>query len=227
MLDPLNIILLAVAAIVLWKLKSVLGERTGLEKRPQDPAPMRVERDNVVRLPGQNVPDVQPGLESEPVWKGYAEKNSAVAIGLEAIVVESRGFDVPSFMGGAKAAYEMILEAFAKGDKSALKPLLSKDVLESFAAAVDQRVKDGQSMAMQFVGVKSAKIESAKLDGKRAQIAVRFVGEMISSVTDRDGNVIEGDNKHVRDVHDLWTFERDISTRDPNWKLIDTSDDNP
>jgi predicted lipid-binding transport protein (Tim44 family) len=225
MFDPLNIILLAVAALVLWKLKSVLGERTGLERRPTEVATPRTERDNVVRLPGTETKPELPKPAADPVWKGYAEPDSALALGLEAVAGASRDFAVQPFIDGAKAAYEMVLEGFAKGDKVALKALLSKDVYDGFAAAIDERQRTGQVMTLQFVGIKSAKLEEARLEGRKAQVSIRFVGEMISALTAMDGAVIDGDPRQVRDVVDHWTFEREVSSRDPNWKLIDTSGD--
>jgi predicted lipid-binding transport protein (Tim44 family) len=227
MMDPLNIILLAIAAVVLWKLKSVLGERNGLEKRPVDPlaSQRETERDNVIRLPGSEVKAEPDQKQSQAVWQGYADEGSPVAAGLEAITVVSPNFTPQSFLDGSKIAYELVLEAFAKGDKTALKSLLAKDVFDSFSAAIDQRIKAGHTMATRFVGVKSAKITAAGCDGKKAQISVRFIGEMISSLLDSAGGTIEGDPKQVRDVHDQWTFERDVSARDPNWKVVDTSDD--
>jgi predicted lipid-binding transport protein (Tim44 family) len=225
MLDPLNIILLVVAVLVLWKLKSVLGQRTGLEKRPSDLAPVPQERDNVIRLPGvQAKPEAEPKL-AEPVWTGHAEAGTPAALGLEQIATASRNFTVPSFLSGSAMAYEMVLEAFAKGDRSALKLLLGKDVMDGFSTAIDQRQKSGQTMNLQFVGMKSSKIEDARLEGSKAQITVRFAAEMINAVIDKDGNTIDGESKQVRDVFDTWTFERDVTARDPNWKLVDTGDD--
>ncbi len=226
MLDPLNLILMAVAAVVLWKLKSVLGERTGFEKTIDPLAPRNdrpAENDNVIHLPGTKKPeDVKP---EQPIWQGFAVEGSDAADGLEKIATASGDFSPQSFLDGAKLAYEMVLEAFAKGDLKALKPLLAADVYDSFAEAVEQRTKAGQTMSMQFVGVKSAKIVHARLEGKKAQLSVEIVGEMISAILDQSGTAIEGDPRHVRDVHDQWTFERDISARDPNWRVTDTTDD--
>jgi predicted lipid-binding transport protein (Tim44 family) len=229
MLEPLNLILLAIAVFVLWKLRSALGTRTGFERPPAEvPLPRaerEQERDNVVRLPGTEPKSGAAPEPQVPVWQGYAQAGTPLAAGLESIASTSREFAVKPFLEGAKAAYEMVLEAFAKGDKLALKPLLAKDVAEGFAAAIDQRAKLGQEMTLRFVGVKSAKLTDARVEGTKAQIAIRFVGEMISAVTAKDGTVVEGDPRQVRDVTDDWTFERDISSRDPNWKLIATSDD--
>lgn len=222
--DPLNIVLLAAAVFVLWRFGSVLGQRTGNEKPGFDPFAKPESPASADRQP----PPDQTSREEKPaapVWKGFAEEGSSAAKGLETIAAASPGFTASSFVDGTKIAYEMVLEAFAKGDKAALKPLLARDVFDSFGNAIDQRQKAGHKMVMQFVGVKSAKIHDARLDGKKAQVAVDFVGEMINATLDKDGNPVDGDAKLIRDVSDRWTFEREINARDPNWKLVDTSDD--
>ncbi|HXV73751.1 MAG TPA: Tim44/TimA family putative adaptor protein, partial [Sphingomonadales bacterium] len=149
--------------------------------------------------------------------------DAPAAKGLEAIAKAARGFDVQSFLTGAKAAYEMILEAFAKGDKQALKPLLSRDVFAGFTDAIDQRGAKGESVQFQFVGLKSAAITSAVLEASRAVIGVKFVSEVISATRDAAGKIIDGHEKSVRELTDDWVFERDVRARDPNWKLVGTN----
>jgi predicted lipid-binding transport protein (Tim44 family) len=226
--DPLNLILLAIAIIVFWRLKSVLGQRTGTERPPADVTVLKPRRER--RLPVEPPPDIASGPATEeskpsaPVWAGFAEKGSATAKGLDAIAKASVTFDAAQFLEGAKAAYEMILSAFAGGDKAALKPLLAREVNDSFAAAMDRRAKNGSSLVFQFVGVKSAKIERAELANRTASITVRFVSDMIHGLIDKSGQLVEGDAKAVRSVEDVWTFERDVASRDPNWKLVATED---
>jgi predicted lipid-binding transport protein (Tim44 family) len=222
-MDPLNLILLAVAAIVVWRLWAVLGTRTGLEKPPIVLAPVPE------KTGPKPVEDVREGevLEPEnrdPVWKGFATEGSDAAKGLEAIAQRSAGFTAGSFVRGATAAYEMVLEAYAKGDKQALKPLLSKELLDSFVSAIDARAAKGEAMSFQFVGVKTAEIARAMLNGNKAQVEVAFASEMISATKDKTGAVLEGDEKSIRTIEDRWTFERDVTSRDPNWKLIATED---
>jgi predicted lipid-binding transport protein (Tim44 family) len=224
MFDPLNIILIAAAAIVFWRLKAVLGSRTGFEKPGFDPLVLKKPQ------PPQEIEATAIDVTAEPlppIWQGFATEDSVVAKGLEAIAAASPDFAAKSFVEGSKLAYEMVLEAFSKGDKQALKPLLSKEVLESFSQEIDQRVKKGEQVTFQFVGVKSAKMELAELSGKRARIGMNFVGEMIKATQDKDGNLLEGDTKKIHDVADFWIFERDVSQRDPNWKLVDTSNEGP
>jgi predicted lipid-binding transport protein (Tim44 family) len=222
-MDPLNLVLLVIAAIVAWRLWSVLGSRTGLEKPP------------IVLQPTPERPQAEPrgtALEGEvlepetrkPVWFGQAEDGSDVAKGLDDIANRTAGFMASSFIRGANAAYEMVLEAYAKADKPALKPLLSKELFDSFASAIDARKSQNQSATFQFVGVKSASIKRAAMIGNKAQVDVDFVAEMISATLDQEGAVVDGDAKSIRTVTDLWTFERDVTSKDPNWKLVATDD---
>jgi predicted lipid-binding transport protein (Tim44 family) len=222
-IDPLNLVLLIVAAIVAWRLWGVLGTRTGLEKPPivLQPAPDRPKAATAdVTLEGEILePD-----NKKPVWFGYAEEGSELAKGLDAIAARTSGFTASSFIRGANAAYEMVLEAYAKGDKPNLKPLLSKELYDSFASAIDARKADGHSATFQFVGVKSATFKRAAVTGNKAQVDVDFAAEMISATLDKAGALVDGDEKSIRTVTDLWTFEREVTSKDPNWKLVATDD---
>jgi predicted lipid-binding transport protein (Tim44 family) len=231
--DPLNILLLAVALVVFWRLRSVLGTRTGTEKPPFDPfgakrteTPARQDgRDNVVRLPqgsqgaGGGDGDREP---TPPVWQGYAEAGSPLATGLERVAESDASFSPRSFLEGAKVAYEMIIEGFAKGDKASLKNLLSREVFDGFAQAIDSREAEGQRVESRFVGIDKAAIRAASLTGSKAAVTVEFVSELISATYDSSNNVIDGDPRQIREVTDVWTFERDVTSRNPNWKLVST-----
>ena len=233
-LDPLNILLLAVALVVFWRLKSVLGTRTGTEKPSLDPFETkrgevqkgREASDSTLRFPQTGPATEQANADREPpvpAWTGYAEPGSDLAASLEQIAEADPGFAPRSFVEGAKMAYEMIVEAFAKGDKTALKNLLSKEVFDGFARAIDERQAQGHRIESRFVGVDKATIQSASLQGgKRATITMAFVSELITATYDKAGDVIDGDPKEIREVTDVWTFERDVSSRNPNWKLVAT-----
>ena len=127
-----------------------------------------------------------------------------------------------SFLEGAKLAYEMIVEAFAKGDKPALKNLLSREVFDGFSKAIDSRTQAGEKLDFQFVGFDKVELATVALIEKRASIVVRFASEMISATFDKAGTLIDGNPKEVRDITDLWTFERDVTQRDPNWRVVAT-----
>lgn len=236
--DPLNLLLLAIAIVVFWRLRSVLGSRTGSERPPIEPyspsrkkeagADAEATNGNVLRFPKDDSKDLEQrsadGEPAEPLWTGYAEAGSAVASGLEAIAASDRAFSPKSFVEGAKLAYEMIVDAFARGDKSALKPLLSREVLDGFARAIDEREAAGQKIDARFVGIDKASIMAAGTAGRKANITMRFVSELISATLSKDGAVIEGHPTQIREITDVWTFERDLNSRDPNWKLVSTEE---
>ncbi len=227
--DPFNIILLAVAVVVILRLRSVLGTRTGHERRydpfsttPSSEAEKR--EDNVIALPGQEA-EVRHGQEDdevEPVWAGYAEEGSALARGLQEIADADDSFAPGEFLEGAKIAYEMVVTAFAESDKKTLKNLLTGEVYKGFASAIDQRVADGETLEYQFVGIDQADLVGSAMNRRKAMVTVKFVSEMISATHNADGQIIDGDPKQVREVTEIWTFERDVSSRDPNWKLSAT-----
>ncbi len=232
--DPLNLLLLAIAVIVFWRLKSVLGSRTGHERPPAEPPAQRDKtgsqepaNGNVLRFPREDQPPpaARPAEDAPAsIWTGYAEPGSDLARSLEQIAAADPAFSPKQFLEGAKLAYEMIIEAFAKGDKQSLKPLLSKEVFEGFAVAIDQRLAAGQSVEQKFVGIDKAAISAAAMLGRKASVTVRFLSELISVTKAKDGSVVEGDAKQIRGTSDVWTFERDTSSHDPNWKLVATQE---
>jgi len=229
-MDLWTIIFLTLAVVIFLKLRSVLGQRTGRERPPYDPYSARdavrgATNDNVVTLPGRVAETAQNPVEtSEPTerWKGIAEAGSVVAVGLDAIAGEDKTFDAKHFVAGARAAYEMIVLAYAEGDRRTLKNLLSRDVYEGFEAAIRERENKGETVETRFVAIDKSDIAGVELRGRTAQITVRFVSQLISVTRDKSGNVIEGNPEKVTEVTDVWTFARDISSRDPNWKLVAT-----
>ena len=160
----------------------------------------------------------EPGVR----WKGYAEPGSKVAAGLDAIAAADRSFTPDGFLGGARAAYEMIIAAFAAGDRAALGNLLAPEVLDNFSKAIEARVASGETMETTLVAIDSAAIEDAQLNDGVAQIAVRFAAKLISHTRDKAGAVTEGSADGVVDHLDIWTFSRATSSRNPNWQLSAT-----
>ncbi len=225
-LDIYTIIFLALAVLIFLKLRSVLGQRTGRERPPYDPYSARnAGTDKVVALPTRNSEAASRPVEPEPAadrWKGIAEEGSAVAGGLDAIVRADPKFDPKHFIAGARAAYEMIVGAFAAGDRRTLKARLSRDVYEGFEAAIRERESKGETVESRFVSLDEANIIGAEMRGNTAQVTVRFVSQLISATHDRNGNVIDGSPDKVTDVTDVWTFARDVNSRDPNWNLVAT-----
>jgi len=228
--DITTIIFLALAVLIFLRLRSVLGQRTGRERPPYDPYSARdavrpSSNDNVVALPGRGSETLQkPAEPVEPVerWKGIAETGSAVAAGLDAIAHDDPSFDAKQFVGGARAAYEMIVLAYAEGDRRSLKNLLSREVYEGFEKAIRERETKGDKAETRFVSIDKSDIIGAEVRARTAQVTVRFVSQLISVTRDRNGNVIYGSPEKVTDVTDVWTFARDVSSRDPNWKLVAT-----
>lgn len=228
--DPLNIFLLAVALVVFWRLRSVLGTRTGTEKPPFDLFGTRRGGPQDAGASVTRLPDAAPAAAdaqgdrepSPPIWKGYADEGSPLAAALGRMAETDPTFTPRAFVEGAKVAYEMIIDGFAKGDKPALKNLLSKEVFDGFSRAIDARATQGQRVESRFVGIDKAVIQQASLTGRKASITMEFVSELISATYDKVGEVVDGDPKEIRQVTDVWTFERDVGSRDPNWKLVAT-----
>jgi len=131
-------------------------------------------------------------------------------------------FDAAHFITGARTAYEMIVTAFAEGDRRQLRGLLSREVFEGFDTVISERESRGETAETRFVSIDASKITGAELRGRTAQIILRFVSKLISVTRDRSGAVIEGNAEKVTDVTDVWTFARDVSSRDPNWKVVAT-----
>jgi predicted lipid-binding transport protein (Tim44 family) len=131
-------------------------------------------------------------------------------------------FDAQAFITGARGAYEMIVNAYAEGDRRTLKSLLSREVYDGFEAAIAGREKRGETVENHFVSIDEAEVTSAELRGRTAQVTVRFVSKLITAIRDSAGKVIDGNAEKVSDVTDIWTFARDVTSRDPNWKLVAT-----
>jgi predicted lipid-binding transport protein (Tim44 family) len=228
--DIYTIIFLALAVFIFLRLRSVLGQRTGSERPPYDRAApnvvQRTQDNNVVPMPGAVI-DQAPMAPSADVapsdrWKGIAESGTPLAAGLDAIATQDSSFDPRHFLSGARGAYEMIVLAFANGDRRALKDLLSSEVYESFEAVIKDREKHEQKTETRFVSIDKAELVGAEARDRAAQLTVRFVSQMISVTRDRTGAIVDGNPDKVADITDVWTFARDTSSRDPNWKLVGT-----
>jgi predicted lipid-binding transport protein (Tim44 family) len=230
--DIYTIIFLALAVFIFLRLRSVLGQRTGRERPPYDPYSARDAvrspvTDKVVTLPPRPAePAPSRPVEVAPPaadrWKDVAENGSSIATGLDAIAAADSSFDAKHFITGARAAYEMIVTAFAEGDRRQLRNLLSREVYDGFDAAIGEREGRGETSETRFVSIDGSTITGAELRGRTAQVTIRFVSKLISATRDKSGNVTEGNAEKVTDVTDVWTFARDVSSRDPNWKVVAT-----
>jgi predicted lipid-binding transport protein (Tim44 family) len=226
--DIYTIIFLALAVFIFLRLRAVLGQRTGSERPPFDrPRVQGAPDNNVVPLPGKVIdqPTLAPAAEVAPPtdrWKGLAESGTALAQGLDAIVAQDSSFDPKHFLSGARSAYEMIVLAFANGDRRALRDLLSSEVYDSFETVMKDREKHEQKTETRFVSIDKAELVNAEMRDRAAQLTVRFVSQMISVTRDKAGTIVDGNPDKVADITDVWTFARDTTSRDPNWKLVGT-----
>lgn len=212
------VIIAAIAGVVLFRLYTVLGRRTGNERPPSDN----------YNLGGGTV--LSPREAENPAGGGAKLSHASpdrpsdpVASGLFDIGLADRSFDKEQFLKGAKAAYETILMAFAAGDRPSLTPLLAPDVLEAFEAVIKRRELAGEKATVTLVGFSDVKIIAATLKNSIAEITLAFGARLLSFTADKDGKVVEGDPKAVQEVTDVWTFTRDVRARDPNWLLVATS----
>jgi len=220
-----------VAAFLGWRLYSVLGRRTGHEK-PFDPfrsketeAPATLpEREGTVRrLP-------EPAARPERVDRDRRKLEAAIASiagdvrrGLDEIRGADPKFDPVDFVAGARVAFEMIVGAFAQGDTKALRPLLNDLVYGNFAGAIEDRNRNKQRHETTLVGILSADIAAAELaKGDEARVTVKFVSQQINVTKDQENRIVDGDPSEVANITDIWTFARQVKSRDPNWVLIAT-----
>lgn len=231
--DIYTILFLVLAVVIFLRLRNVLGRRTGHEQPPidfpareqQTASPQERERDNVVPMPGAAQAPVsqEETLEdAEDRIREYMPKENAVQSGLLDIVRVESSFDPKQFVSGARAAYEMIVTAFAEGNKKSLKPLLARDVYEGFVQSIDDRKRNDQQMDSSFVGINRADIIEAEIKDSSAHVTIKFVSQLITAIRNKQGEVIDGDPKKVREVTDIWTFAREVPSSNPNWKLIAT-----
>jgi predicted lipid-binding transport protein (Tim44 family) len=212
-----DIILFAMVAVFLvLRLRSVLGRRTGNERR----------RDPLIGPRAAPAADKIVPLGRTPArasLSAAAPPAGTVASGLGQIVNGDPGFDTAHFLDGARGAFALIVAAFAKGDKTALRPLLSDGTYRSFAAAIDERESAGETLESRIEKIKDIDIVEAGMDGRDARITVRVVSDQINVLRAHDGSVVDGDPQHPIEKTDHWTLCRDTRSSDPNWLLVATS----
>ena len=240
--SPINIftlVALAVAVVVIFMLRNVLGRRT-----PEDEAridrKMRAEQpqdrpgsEKVVVMPrrtGEAAPAAATAetatADAEARVKAFAAGDAAIESGLMQVSRSDASFDPKHFLEGAKQAYEMIVTAFAEGNRKVLKDLLSKEVYEGFCDAIADRESRAEQIDQSFVGINRANVVEVEIKGGVAQLTVKFVSQLISATRDRTGTVIAGDPHKIKEVTDIWTYAREIASRNPNWRLVATQPQN-
>jgi len=212
------VILALIAGFLALRLYSVLGKRTGHEQEPAlRPAE---ERAKVTVLQPRPVSDM-PG-DSVRLADGLIAPGGEA--GVRALIAADRSFDVPQFVEGAKAAYKMVLEAFWRGDRSELEWLCDADVLASFEEAIAQREAAGHVLDNRLVRIEKAQIVDASVNGRIAEVSLRFEADIAAVTRDQDGNVVAGSLTDAVGTNDIWTFTRDLRNTDPNWKLSETDE---
>jgi predicted lipid-binding transport protein (Tim44 family) len=230
--DIPTLIVIGLAIVVLYRLRQVLGTRTGRERTPlerqREAAAPKPGEENVVQIRPRPVAPTNEDLERqqrklEAEVTMFAHGDDKVAAGLKAIAEADPGFSPKSFMEGAKSAYEMIVTAFAAGDRQTLRNLLEKDVFDGFEKVIKDREAAGRKVDFTFVGLPKIEISEAELDKRNANVTIRFHAEVVSATRDKDGTLIEGNADQVTNIADEWTFARSPKSRDPNWKLVATS----
>ena len=209
-----------IAAFLVYRLRGVLGRRHGEERQrpnPYTPRPGQEGGDNVVSLPDRGTRpspvEAPPPVPGEPY---------SVAAGISQIQANDPTFDEKTFMQGARAAFEMIVTAFAHGDTPTLRPLLSDDVYDNFAAAIRSRQAAGESLETRVVDIRDADLIEARMEGRTAFVTIKFISEQINVTRNSAGAVVDGDPEHPLEVVDIWTFARNTRSRNPNWTLIET-----
>lgn len=230
--DIPTLIVIGLAIVVLFRLRQVLGTRTGRERTPlerqREATPVKAGDDTVVQLRPRPVPETDEDVQRqarklETEITQFAHGDDKVADGLKAIVEADPSFSPKIFMEGAKSAYEMIVTAFAGGDRQTLKNLLDKDVYDGFERVIKDREAAGHKIDFTFVGLPKVEISDAEVDKRAANVTIRFHAEVVSATRDKDGELIEGNGDQVTSIADEWTFARNPKSRDPNWKLVATS----
>jgi predicted lipid-binding transport protein (Tim44 family) len=220
----IDVVLFAmVAAFLFLRLRSVLGRRTGQERpRPNPftrPAPEQQRPDprpdtgGVVPLPTARVEPSRPRPEVAA---------TPLATGLAEIKLADPNFHEDSFLAGTRVAFEMIVEAYGRGDLATLRPLLADDVYEKFAGAIKSRDAAGETLESTLSGIRILDIVEARMDGRVAIVTVKVVSDQTNILRDRAGTVLDGDPAKPVEVVDLWTFSRHTRAKDPNWTLIAT-----
>ncbi|HET6184697.1 MAG TPA: Tim44/TimA family putative adaptor protein [Acetobacteraceae bacterium] len=217
---PVDLILFGMIALFLvLRLRSILGRRTGFERPPQPPQPFQPQGATRPR-PGPVIEGrAEPAPPAAQAARPMPEPASALGQKLARIQAADRGFDPARFIANAEGAFRLIVRAYASGDREQLRPLVSRDVFGAFDDGIAAREKAGQTQVVEIRAIPSATIEDAELAGTLAKVTVRFVSDQVSFVRDRQGQIVSG-NEAVTELTDIWTFERDVSSADPAWKLV-------
>lgn len=212
---PIDLVLFGmIAAFLVLRLRSILGRRTGFERPPQvPPAPHGPAMPQGPIIEGRAEP--APAAPARPV----PDPGSPLGQTLARMQAADASFDVGRFLDGAEKAFRIIVAAFARGDRQALRPLLSDETYQGFEHAIADRESHGYEQVSEIRRMEAVTIDDARLHGSVADVTVRFVSDQISLTRDKQGQVLTGTDA-MTEITDLWTFERDLASRDPTWRLV-------
>lgn len=215
-----SIIILALVALFIGlRLYSVLGERTGHE---QSLTLKPAEQQEAAATPRAAPAPAVSGVPGETSGDAFLP---TAGPGVRAILAADNSFDVARFLEGAQSAYRMILEAFWRGDLESVRQFVDPEIYATFAAAVAAREEAGHRLDNRLVAIEHSVISSASLDRSVAAVAVRFEADIAAVTRDGAGEVIAGSLSDAVQTRDKWTFRRDLASRDPNWILVETDEE--
>lgn len=226
---PADLIIYALvtAGLIFW-LRSLLGTRNGEERDRSVPflKPDSDAKNNVVALNDKlDAPENKIVEIAQNPKNGMSIDSKSAENGLLAIAQIDRSFDIVKFLFAAQDAFVFIVESFAEGDRETLRDLLAPEVYTAFEGAITQREKDGHTMKTEIVAIKQSVVAEARLEGKMAFVSVRFFAEETSFTKDENGEIVAGHPEKISQMRDLWTFSRDLRSRDPRWLLVATRED--
>jgi predicted lipid-binding transport protein (Tim44 family) len=213
------VILAMIFALLALRLFAVLGRRTGHEQQRELPSPADTRT-----IPAKPVAAAPGDARTEAARENEGMVAAPAQSGLRALIAQDRSFDVGQFLVGARAAYGMILEAFWKGDRETLRRYCDPEVLGAFEQAIDARETAGHTLANRLVRIENVNINDVRVDDGHAVLTVRFEADISAVTKDADGTVIAGSLVDAVPTVDLWTFSRDLRSRDPNWLLVETDE---
>ena len=220
-LSPDLIFFLLVAVFLIVRLRSVLGRRTGNEKKPKD---IFTYQDSILEPDKKKILEGKKSIKGKPSL-GLPEKkvnNLKKETNLEKIFYFDKNFSPKKFLEGAKIAFRSIIETYAKGEINKIKNLLSNNVFTAFSNEIKSRVKKKYSLEHTLISLKSAGIEKINVRSSIADIVVKFASEQVNLLKNEKGKILSGNDEYIENHIDYWTFSKDLKSTNPNWKLVVT-----